>query len=72
MKKDQKNKKQKEGTSKKFILLAIAFALFIIGIHQSITVGFEYSYWIFMLSLSLVFLHRYKTQKEASQQKNGK
>lgn len=66
------NKDKKEGTSKKFILLAIAFALFIIGIHQSITVGFEYSYWIFMLSISLVFLHRYKSQKEGNQPKNGK
>ncbi len=72
MKKNQNKKDQKESTGKKFILLAIAFALFIIGIHQSITVGFEYSYWIFMLSISLVFLHRYKTQKEASQQNNGK
>lgn len=72
MKKNQNKKDQKESTGKKFILLAIAFALFIIGIHQSITVGFEYSYWIFMLSISLVFLHKYKTQKEASQQNNGK
>ncbi len=72
MKKPQNKKTEKEGTGKKFILLAIAFALFIIGVHQSITVGFEYSYWIFMLSLSLVFLHRYKTQKEAGKHKNGK
>lgn len=72
MSKPKNTENRKEGTSKKFILLAIAFALFIIGIHQSITVGFEYSYWIFMLSLSLVFLHRYKTQKEGSQHKNGR
>lgn len=72
MSKSQNNKEKKEGTGTKFILLAIAFALFIIGIHQSITVGFEYSYWIFMLSISLVFLHRYKSQKEGNQPKNGK
>jgi hypothetical protein len=72
MKKHQTKEENKEGASKKFILLALAFAFFVIGIHQSITVGFEYSYWIFMLSISLVFLHRYKSQKEGSQHKNGK
>ncbi|PTB94720.1 hypothetical protein C9994_11905 [Marivirga lumbricoides] len=53
---------KRPGSGMKFFLLALAIAFFIIAVHQSITVGFQYSYWIFMLSLSLVFLHRYKSQ----------
>jgi 4-hydroxybenzoate polyprenyltransferase len=62
-KKPQKKKIQKE-TNKSFLWLAMAFALFVIGIHQSLTVGFEYSYWIFMLSICLLLLHRYKNKAE--------
>ncbi|MGJ3235796.1 hypothetical protein [Marivirga sp.] len=50
-----------------FIIIGLAFALFVIGIHQSITVGFEYSYWIFMLSISLLLLHRYLKQKNRTE-----
>jgi len=61
----------KESTGKKeakpnFILLALAFALFVIGIHQSITVGFGFSYWIFMLSVCLLLLHRYQRGKNSN------
>jgi hypothetical protein len=58
--KDKKPEKPKSNV----ITLYLAFAIFIIGIHQSITVGFEYSYWIFMLSISLLLLHRYLKQKK--------
>lgn len=40
------------------IILALATGFLIIGIHQTITLGFEVSYWIFMISLSLLFLFR--------------
>jgi len=55
-------------STKNFIWLALAFALFVIGIHQALTVGFEYSYWIFMLSISLLLLHSYK--KKSAKDKN--
>lgn len=63
-KKTIKGKESQTHPSKpNFIIIGLAFALFVIGIHQSITVGFEYSYWIFMLSISLLLLHRYLKQK---------
>jgi len=58
----KKRKAENKTSTKNFIWLALAFALFVIGIHQSLTVGFEYSYWIFMLSISLLLLHRYKSK----------
>ena len=59
---NKKNKKQAKPANKSFIWLAMAFALFVIGIHQSLTIGFEYSYWIFMLSICLLLLHRIKNK----------
>jgi len=44
------------------IVLFISAAFLIIGIHQTITLGFEVSYWIIMLSLSLYFLSRLMKQ----------
>ena len=69
----QKNSKRKPKNTKpnqpksNFIIIGLAFAFFIIGIHQSMTVGFEYSYWIFMLSISLLLLHRYLRQKNKTE-----
>lgn len=40
------------------IVLALSAVFMIIGIHQTITLGFEVSYWIFMLSLSMFFLYK--------------
>ena len=40
------------------IILALSAAFMIIGIHQTITLGFEVSYWIFMLSISMFFLYK--------------
>jgi hypothetical protein len=68
----KKSKRKPENTKPNrpktnFIIIGLAFALFIIGIHQSMTVGFEYSYWIFMLSISLLLLHRYLRQKNKTE-----
>ncbi len=63
---------KRPGSGMKFFILALAFAFLVIGVHQSITVGFEYSYWIFMLSLSLVLLHRFISQKGGLDNRNGK
>ncbi len=46
------------------ITLFISAAFIIIGIHQTITIGFEVSYWIFMLALSLYFLSRLLSGQE--------
>ncbi|RUA35260.1 MAG: hypothetical protein DSY77_02920 [Bacteroidetes bacterium] len=70
----KKNNKNNSTESPKpnFIIIGLAFAFFVIGIHQSITVGFEYSYWIFMLSISLLLLHRYLKQKKQQKQDSKK
>lgn len=45
----------------KIILLSLAVAFFIIGIHQLMTVGLAASYFFFMLTAGLVFYVRLKT-----------
>ena len=53
------------------IILSVAVGFFIIGVHQTITLGFEISYWIFMLSLSLLFLFRLVNSKQADKEKKA-
>ena len=40
------------------IILSISAAFFIIAVHQTVTLGFKVSYWIYMLSISLYLLSR--------------
>ena len=40
------------------IVFALLVGTFIIGVHQTIVLGFEYSYWIFMLAVILLLLLR--------------
>jgi len=40
------------------IIFSLVIVTFIIGIHQTIMLGFEYSYWIFMLSVILLLLFK--------------
>lgn len=42
----------------RIILISLAVAAFIIGLHQTFTVGAAASYFIFMISLALIFLAR--------------
>ena len=35
----------------RIILLSLAVTFLVIGIHQSITLGFNKAYWLFMISL---------------------
>jgi len=51
------------------LILTMTIGFMGIGIHQSVTVGITESYWIFMLSLSLLLL--YKLRKNNGQQKNA-
>jgi Mg2+/citrate symporter len=45
------------------ILFVLVFVSFVIGVHQSIVNGIAASYWIFMLSLMLLFLYNYRKNK---------
>ena len=35
------------------IIISLALAFTVIGLHQAVTVGFGESYWIFMLAITL-------------------
>ncbi len=50
------------------IILALCVALLIIGVHQTIVLGFNYAYWIFMLIIMLFFWYklRQKQRKDAA------
>lgn len=42
----------------KIIVLTLAAGFFLIGLHQTMGVGFGESYWIFMFSISLLLLYK--------------
>lgn len=42
------------------LILSVSVVLFVIGIHQLMIFGLAGSYWIFMLSVSLLLLYKYK------------
>lgn len=42
------------------IIFSLAVVLFIIGVHQTIMVGFSYSYWLFMLCTGLLLWYNYR------------
>lgn len=46
------------------LILSAAAGLFIIGVHQLMVVGFAFSYWIFMLCFSLLFLYKLVKDKK--------
>lgn len=57
------------------ILLSLSIALFLIGLHQSITVGFAVSYWIFMIViifLLILVLRRRMASKQPEKPKKKK
>lgn len=45
------------------ILFSLAVALFIIGVHQTFTVGLAESYWIFMLCFLFLLIYQFKKEK---------
>lgn len=45
------------------VLLSLAVAFLIIGIHQIMTVGFGNAYWAIMLALLLFFLLNLRRRK---------
>ena len=46
----------------------LGLGTFVIGIHQSMVHGITESYWIFMLSLGLLFLYSYRKGKNNLEQ----
>ena len=45
------------------IILSLTVVIFIIGVHQTFTVGLMYSYWIFMFSIVLLLILKYRKSK---------
>ena len=45
------------------IILSLTVVIFVIGVHQTITVGLMYSYWIFMFSIVLLLIFKYRKGK---------
>ncbi len=41
------------------ILLTFSVGFLIIGVHQTMTVGLLHSYWILMVSVSLLLLYKF-------------
>lgn len=56
----------------KNIVLSLSVAFLIIGIHQTITLGFEVSYWIFMLTISMFLFYRLINNSEKNPDKKKK
>ena len=48
------------------ILLSLAVGFFIIGVHQTITYGLSYSYWLLMVSTGLLFWYQYRKKPRKS------
>ena len=46
------------------LLLSASVGFFIIGVHQTMTLGLMHSYWIFMLSVVLLFAYQLKKRKD--------
>jgi hypothetical protein len=46
------------------ILLSLAVAFLIIGIHQTMTIGFSNAYWAIMLALILFFMYTLRKPKK--------
>jgi hypothetical protein len=53
-------------------LLSLAIGFFIIGLHQSFTVGFEVSYWIFMITLALLLWFKIRRNSSNDPPENKK
>jgi hypothetical protein len=57
---------------KKIIILSVAVVFFIIAVHQTITLGFEYSYWLYMVPISLVLLIKLIDQRKSAREPHQK
>lgn len=46
------------------VLLSLSVVFFIIGVHQVMTLGIAYAYWILMLSIILLFWYRIRKKNQ--------
>jgi hypothetical protein len=46
------------------LILSLAVVFIIIGIHQTMTVGFTQAYWAIMLSMILLFIFNLRKRKQ--------
>lgn len=46
-----------------YIIFPFAVAFFAIGVYESIVLGIGQAYWLFMVSLALLFLFNYRKSK---------
>lgn len=54
------------------IIFTLSVVAFIIGVHQTMTFGIAQSYFIFMISIGLLFLYRYRKAKYAENEEPSK
>lgn len=52
------------------LILSLALALTVIGIHQALTVGITGSYTIFMMAVALLFWFQLRKTKRSEQPNN--
>ena len=70
-------KKMKEEKNSKrnlvdIIVLSLSAGFLIIGIHQTITVGFGVSYWLFMLSIALLLYQQIRKARKKQEENHQK
>ncbi|MBO6494207.1 MAG: hypothetical protein JJ978_01460 [Roseivirga sp.] len=53
------------------ILFSLSVVFFVIGVHQTMNFGIASSYFIFMISLGLLFLMRYRRAKRKEEDKQN-
>jgi hypothetical protein len=49
------------------IFFSLSVVFFIIGVHQTFILGLLQSYWLFMLSVSMLLLYKLKRRKPESE-----
>lgn len=52
------------------LLFALAIVAFTIGVHQSFYYGIENSYWLFMISLLLLFSRKFRKINQQGKEDN--
>lgn len=52
------------------MILSLALALGVIGIHQSLTVGIQNSYFLFMLAVGMLFWFQLRRNKAIESEKS--
>jgi len=68
-KESKKNSDQSAQPLFEVVIFALSIVLLIVGVHQTITVGFAKAYWIFMLMFCFLLLYTYKKGKRLMAEK---